>query len=154
MAGENSSFYSSHSPETTPCFDGNEIEDGENDKIDSQKAMIRIFWDVDRLHPIEFLFDAFRFKSQHFSDVLLPTLNQSMPGPRAIYQYLPRLIDARHMGNASIYTAHVSEEKLESYGFEQMRHCPYSPDLAPSDACFFESVKKVSLIGILKTEEP
>ena len=47
-------------------------------------------------------------------------------------------------GSARPHTAAQTEALIKSYGFEEMDHSPYSPNLAPSDNHFFLHVKKVS----------
>ena len=44
--------------------------------------------------------------------------------------------------NAPVHKAKVAHDALHACGFEELRHPPYSPDLAPSDYYLFRHLKK------------
>lgn len=46
-----------------------------------------------------------------------------------------------HQDNASAHTANRTREFLQTVGFQQLSHPPYSPDLAPCDFFLFPSIK-------------
>ncbi|GBM02356.1 hypothetical protein AVEN_138466-1 [Araneus ventricosus] len=43
--------------------------------------------------------------------------------------------------NVIPYSTRVTQQLIESFGWKQMNHPPYSPDLAPSDYCQFLHLK-------------
>ncbi len=43
--------------------------------------------------------------------------------------------------NARPHTANVTKELLEQFGWEVLKHPPYSPDMAPSDYHLFRSLE-------------
>ena len=47
-----------------------------------------------------------------------------------------------HHDNASSHTARITKEFIDSSGFTQLPHPPYSPDLAPCDYFLFPKIKK------------
>jgi len=44
--------------------------------------------------------------------------------------------------NAPAHRSHVGQAAILEYGFEEMHHPPYSPDLAPSDYHLFPNLKQ------------
>ena len=46
-----------------------------------------------------------------------------------------------HHDNAPSHTSRTTKETIESLGFEQLPHSPYSPDLAPADFHVFPYLK-------------
>ncbi len=58
-----------------------------------------------------------------------------------------------HHDNAAPYTAKMTKETLESFGFRALPHPPYSPDLAPSDFHLFRSLQWFLRDRTLETEE-
>ena len=47
--------------------------------------------------------------------------------------------------NAPAHRSHVGQAAVLECGFEEMRHPPYSPDLAPSDYHLFPNLKNTSV---------
>ena len=43
--------------------------------------------------------------------------------------------------NAHPHTARITREKIKSLGWKEVRHPPYSPDIAPSDYHLFRSMQ-------------
>ncbi|GFW95816.1 histone-lysine N-methyltransferase SETMAR [Trichonephila clavipes] len=46
-----------------------------------------------------------------------------------------------HHDNARPHTAMVTHQKLNAFGWEDLAHPPYSPDIAPSDYYLFRSMQ-------------
>ena len=44
--------------------------------------------------------------------------------------------------NAPAYRSHVRQADVLEYGFKEIRHTPYSPDLAPIEYYLFPNLKK------------
>ncbi len=54
--------------------------------------------------------------------------------------------------NAPVLTCRTAMEKINSAGFELVQHPPYSPDLAPSDYCLFNELKRHLRESALKVQ--
>jgi hypothetical protein len=63
---------------------------------------------VDEFLVIELLSDAYSFNWQYICNIPFPRLKESMPRVRIQYEYLPGLIHAYDMNNASPHTARTS----------------------------------------------
>jgi len=108
-------------------------------KIDNSqdKVMITVFWDQEGIIFIDALERNATINKEKYC-LSLEKLR------RAIKTKRPDLGDSKikfYQDNARPLTAHMSLNKIASYGWTLMRYPAYSPDLAPSDFYLFGRLK-------------
>ena len=96
--------------------------------------MLVIFWDWQGVVLMDFVECGTRVNSDYYSS----KIREARKCRREPYgQSLYLLHD-----NAPIHTANISTQAVQSTGFVQLPHPPYSPDLAPSDFWLFKHLKQ------------
>jgi len=102
------------------------------------KIMASIFWDSFGVLFIDYLPHNTTINGQYYA-ALMDRLRQSIKDKR--HGKLAKGVLLLH-DNAPAHTARVAQAAIQNCGFEQLRHPPYSPDLAPSDYYLFRHLKK------------
>lgn len=106
--------------------------------ISAQKIMCTVFWDRKGVLLVDFLTRGDTINAAAYCETL---------------QKLRRAIQNKRRGmlsagvvllhdNARPHTANRTQDLITSFGWEQLDHPPYSPDLAPSDYHLFLHLKK------------
>lgn len=104
----------------------------------SGKVMATVFWDCKGIIMIDYLPRNTTITGAYFANVihrLRDAIKEKRRGMLA--KGVQLLID-----NAPVHTAQIAQAAIAECGFTQLRHPPYSPDLAPSDYYLFGNLKK------------
>lgn len=102
------------------------------------KLMATIFWDNEGILWIEYMQKG----STINADVYKETIQNVKV---AIRQKRPSNVAQKTLllhDNCRVHKAHKVREEINNCGFVELRHPPYSPDLAPSDFYLFPKLKK------------
>lgn len=102
------------------------------------KIMATIFWDIEGILLIDYKERGVSITGEYYAS-LLEKLKEAIKEKRR--GKLPKGVLLLH-DNAPVHTSHVATAAIHRCGFEQLRHPPYSPDLAPSDYYLFSKLKK------------
>lgn len=102
------------------------------------KIMATIFWDTEGILLIDYKERGVSITGEYYAS-LLDRLKEAIKEKRR--GKLTKGVLLLH-DNAPVHTSHVATAAIHRCGFEQLRHPPYSPDLAPSDFYLFPKMKK------------
>jgi [histone H3]-lysine36 N-dimethyltransferase SETMAR len=97
------------------------------------KVMAAIFWDYDWVLTIDYLPSKKTITGQYYAELTLKwreAIKQKRRGKLSLGVWL--LHD-----NAPVQKSMVAQQALQDFGFVQLNHLAYSPDLAPSDCYLF-----------------
>jgi len=100
--------------------------------------MCTIFWDAEGVLLIDFMPHKVTVTGVYYADLLHKLRLAIREKRRGKLSQVPLLLH----DNAPAHRSHAGQAALLEYGFEEMRHPPYSPDLAPSDYHLFPNLKK------------
>lgn len=106
--------------------------------ISARKIMCTVFWDRKGVLLVEFLPRGDTINSTRYCETL-KKLRRAIQNKRR--GMLSKGILLLH-DNARPHAANRTQELIASFGWEQLDHPPYSPDLAPSDYHMFLHLKK------------
>lgn len=106
--------------------------------LSARKIMCTVFWDRQGVLLVDFLPRGDTIKAQTYCETLT-RLRRAIQNKRR--SKLSKGIVLLH-DNARPHVAHRTRDLITSYGWEQLDHPPYSPDLAPSDYHLFLHLKK------------
>lgn len=106
--------------------------------ISVRKIMCTVYWDRNGVLLVEFLHRGDTINSTTYCETL-KKLRRAIQNKRR--GMLSRGIVLLH-DNARPHTAKRTQDLIASFGWEQLDHPPYSPDLAPSDYHMFLHLKK------------
>jgi histone-lysine N-methyltransferase SETMAR len=106
--------------------------------ISTLKIMCSVFWDRQGVLLVEFLPKSTTINAACYYETLVK-LRRAIQNTRR--SMLTRGVVLLH-DNARLHTAAQTQALITSFGWEQMSHPPYSPDLAPSDFHLFLHLKK------------
>ena len=93
--------------------------------------MTSIFWDAKGIVSIDYLRKGQTIKQEYYANLLMQLTKAVL----------------FHQDNAPAHKSVVAMVAVHDCGFELVDHCPYSPDLAPSDYFLFPNMKKPHLTG-------
>lgn len=102
------------------------------------KVMATIFWDSEGMLLIDYMPAKTTITGLYYSGVLGKLHEAIKNKRRGKLMRGPLLLH----DNAPVHMSHVAQGALRDYGFQQLPHPPYSPDLAPSDFYLFRNLKK------------
>lgn len=102
------------------------------------KIMATIFWDSEGILLIDYKERGVSITGEYYAS-LLAQLKEAFKEKRR--GKLTKGVLLLH-DNAPVHICHVATAAIHRCGFEQMRHPPYNPDLAPSDYYLFPKMKK------------
>ncbi|XP_067127515.1 histone-lysine N-methyltransferase SETMAR-like [Centruroides vittatus] len=106
--------------------------------ISAQKIMCTVFWDRYRVLLVDFLLHGETINSAAYCETL-KKLRRAVQNER--WGLLNKGVVLLH-DNARPHTANQTQDLITSFGWEQLDHPPYSPDLTPSDYHLFLHLKK------------
>ncbi|XP_023228571.1 histone-lysine N-methyltransferase SETMAR-like [Centruroides sculpturatus] len=106
--------------------------------ISAQKIMCTVFWDRYGVLLVDFLPHRETINSAAYCETL-KKLRRAIQNKRR--GLLSKGVVLLH-DNARPHTANQTQDLITSFGWEQLDHPPYSPDLAPSDYHLFLHLKK------------
>lgn len=95
--------------------------------------MLSVFWDVNGLLLIDFAPREVKLNGEYYAQLVQKVRTTRRKPYRQELYYLH--------DNAPIHTSGVAQEAIADTGLVQLRHPPYSPDLAPSDFWLFKHLK-------------
>uniref|UniRef100_H3BBU0 Mos1 transposase HTH domain-containing protein n=1 Tax=Latimeria chalumnae TaxID=7897 RepID=H3BBU0_LATCH len=98
----------------------------------ASKVMASIFWDAKGVPLTDYMPHKTRITGEYYAS-LMWKLRQAIKEKKQGVLLLH--------GNAPVHKAHVAQATIHEYGFEQLNHPPYSPDLDPSDYYLFQHLK-------------
>ncbi|CAH2103595.1 unnamed protein product [Euphydryas editha] len=104
------------------------------------KIMATVFWDFKGILLIEYTKKGETINAEKYSTTLRhlrEAIKEKSKGKLAKKVLL--LYD-----NAPVHTVRLSKAAVREYGFEEINHPPYSPDLAPSDYFYSQMYKQIS----------
>jgi histone-lysine N-methyltransferase SETMAR len=102
------------------------------------KIMCTVFWDAEGILLIDYMPHKGTITGVYYADLLRKLRVAIKEKRRGKLTYVPLLLH----DNAPAHRSHVGQAAVLECGFEEMRHPPYSPDLAPSDYHLFPNLKK------------
>ena len=102
------------------------------------KVMATIFWDADGVLLIDYKPNGSSINGAYYAQLLMK-LKEAIKQKRR--GKLTSGVLLLH-DNAPVHKAKVAQDAIQQCGFEELRHPPYSPDLAPSDYYLFRHLKK------------
>lgn len=102
-----------------------------------KKVMLTVFWDVKGPITISFLEKGTTVNSENYCQ-LLQQVKKDIKNKRRGMQSRGVIL---LQDNARPHTARRTNEAITNLGWEQLKHPPYSPDLAPSDYHLFGALK-------------
>jgi histone-lysine N-methyltransferase SETMAR len=102
------------------------------------KIMATIFWDAEGIILIDYLPHKTTITGSYYVEVLR-RLHQAIKNKRR--GKLSHKVLLLH-DNAPAHSAKIAQAAIKECNFQQLRHPPYSPDLAPSDFYLFRLLKK------------
>lgn len=103
----------------------------------TKKIMATVFWDCQGILMIDIKERNTTVKGTYYA-TLIEQLRDAIKQKRR--GKLSRGVRLLH-DNAPVHTAAVAKAAVAKCGFEEIRHPPYSPDLAPSDYYLFSRLK-------------
>ena len=106
--------------------------------ISTRKMMCTVFWDRQGVLLVEFMVRGTTINSAAYCETLKKLRREIQNKRRGM---LSRGVLLLH-DNALPHTAALTQNLITSFGWEQIDHPPYSPDLAPSDFHLFLHLKK------------
>ncbi len=101
-----------------------------------RKLMLTVFWDCGGVVHREFMKPGSRINSDSYC-VTMETLKQRIGCVRP-----ERTVFLLQHDNAWPHMSRQTKVCLEAFGYEVLRHPPYSPDLAPNDYYLFKLTKR------------
>ena len=102
------------------------------------KIMLTIFWDSDGALLTDYLPKGQSINGQYYAEIL-SRLREAVKSKR--WGKLRKGVLLLH-DNAPVHKSAVATAALRATGFTEIKHPPYSPDLAPSDYFLFPNMKK------------
>ena len=96
------------------------------------KVMCTVFWDAEGMYTGDWLY------ATQSDDLLRKLCIAIKENHRGKLTHVPLLLHY----SAPVHSYHVGQAAVLECGFEEMRHKPYSPDLADSDYHLFPNLKK------------
>ncbi|GFU89680.1 histone-lysine N-methyltransferase SETMAR [Trichonephila clavipes] len=106
--------------------------------ISAQKIMCTVFWDRKGVLLVDFLTRGDMINAAAYCSTL-QKLRRTIQNKRR--GMLSACVVLLH-DNTRPHTANRTQDLITSFGWEQLDHLPYSPDLAPSDYLLFMHLKK------------
>lgn len=99
-----------------------------------RKMMLTAFWNAEGIIFLDFLQREETVTGAYYGE-LVRQVRSKVRKPRGLPHWFLQ-------DNAPVHTCQTAMEKINSAGFELVQHPPYSPDLAPSDYCLFNELKR------------
>ena len=99
--------------------------------------MVSVFWDAEGMSFIDYLEKGKTITGEYYSN-LLTRLDENIREKRPGLQKKKFIF---HQNSAPSHKSVLAMGKLRDLHYELLEHPPYSPDLAPSDFCFFPKLK-------------
>lgn len=104
----------------------------------TKKFMCTVFWDWRGILLVDFMDHGATINAAGYCETLRKLRRAIQNKRRGL---LSKGVLLLH-DNARPHTAHLTQQLLDSFGWEVVAHPPYSPDLAPSDYHLFLELKK------------
>ena len=99
-----------------------------------REMMLTAFWNAGGIIFLDFLQRQETVTGEYYGE-LIQQVRSKVRKPRGLPHWFLQ-------DNAPVHTCRAALEKIGSAGFELVKHPPYSPDLAPSDYCLFNELKR------------
>jgi len=100
--------------------------------------MCTLFWDAEGRLLIDFMPQKVTITGVYYADLLHKLRLVIKEKHRGKLTQVPLLLH----DNAPVHRSHVGQATTLEFGFEEMHHPPYSPDLAPNDYHLFPNLKQ------------
>ena len=106
--------------------------------LTTKKVLLSVWWDCKGIIHFETLKPGHAINAKVYCEQLDRLAAE-------IKKKRPSLVNRRQVflqhDNARPHTARITREKIKSLGWKEVRHPPYSPDIAPSDYHLFSSMQ-------------
>ena len=126
ITGDESWFYFNSYHDSEWVSDKSQVSVAINKKISSKKAMFTIFFSYQGFHLIEVKGDDYNFDS-YYACLLIERLKNNIEWFYPMFTIRGMML---HWDNASSHKSFMTRNKIESVGFVEVEHTPYSPDIA------------------------
>lgn len=102
------------------------------------KIMATIFWDAEGILLIDYMPHKTTITGIYYAQLLQKLRAEIIEKRRGLMRRGVLLLQ----DNAPVHKSHVAQAAIRECGFAQLKHPPYSPDLAPSDYFLFQNLKR------------